>query len=187
MMKDLSKAKKMYFYYACNHYYMFRDGIDKEYLSYSVPKNLEIEWKEEYISTHLEHLNGNNLEALDALSHCHAEKALPEIIKYSMDGDSFEKLWFAITLFSFSNQRNEKKYRDVRDHATRICEDLIKNPKVISAQCKKRIGRDSIKALKANSHEEYISNYAKNLINEHVKSTGIKKFLSKFINKKAEE
>lgn len=166
-MKNFTEAKRLFFSYACNHFYMSRDGVEKKYKEFSVPRNMEIEWKNEYIKHHLSNLNGNNLEALSSLQNCHAHEALPDIITCSLEGESFEMLWFAITLFHMSDGQKSEIHKKAKTKAIEICKHLINNPIFITPQCKKQINKSSLNALKAKTHVEYVLNYANNLIKQY--------------------
>ena len=166
-MTSESKAKEMFFSYACNHYFMHRDGTDKIYRKYAISKKQENKWKDEYIEHFINELNGNNLDALNALANCHADRAIPAIIKFSIQGESFEKLWFAITLFSMSNNKHQSVHQQAKKQGIEICEFLINNPITISSQCKRQINKGALQALKADNHEDYIINYANSLLKQH--------------------
>lgn len=162
MKKDLKRAKKMFFDYGCNHFYMMKEGVEEEYMKFGVGRQQEEEWFQEYISYWLNELVNGNIDAVHSLSHTGSQEILPRLIELLNKGDSYAKFWIAHTILRLSGKsinRNKKG----RDTALQAFKELIEEKIKISRENKLKITPDIMWALKASTPEEYILNYSKRL------------------------
>lgn len=168
MNDNQEKAKQMFFDYACRHFGMMRDGVLKEYEKFGISKAQEREWRQEYISFWVSQLYADNVEAeaIKKLIVASAGEALPDLIKMAGRGDSYVKLWYAIGIsnitsiggFSSTLQEQAKKTIVV------LCQPLVRGPIELSDDHKAAITPGMMRSLGASTPEEYIMNYANDIL-----------------------
>lgn len=167
MMKNLERAKQIYFDYVCSYFFMSRDGILEEYNSFGISKKQELKWRKEFVDLWSNQLSLENFDAINKLSHASAYEAIPSILKIYGNGDSYSTLWFSIALINISRSTYIKKKTKIKliDLIKKKLNEIINNPIIISSNNKKII-RPHVKALNAKTTQEYVFNYAKILLKE---------------------
>lgn len=162
MKNKLEKAKKMFFDYGCSHFYMMKEGVEKEYMKFGISEQQEEEWTEEYKTNLLNELENGNIEVVHSLSHLGAQELIPTLLEFINKGDSYAKFWIADTILRLSGKSMNvnKKGRNV---ALQAFKELIEGKISISQENRSRITPDVMRALKATTPEEYILNYSKRL------------------------
>jgi hypothetical protein len=88
-------AKKKYWDYACNYFFMGHDGVLEVYRSYHPTVEEEREWRNEFIRMWISKISVNNFKAVHKLCNAHAVEAIPHLIAKIDKGDSYAKLIFA--------------------------------------------------------------------------------------------
>jgi hypothetical protein len=164
--EDQEQAKKIFFEYSCNHYYMSREGINSN--QYHIAKEQEAEWRNEFIAEWISKLSTDDLTAVHKLEGASAIEAVPDLIAIADRGDSYVKLWVAnaIWFISFKNDIERALQKQTRDVAIELLELIIASQVQLSENHKKAIPSEGIKNLHASTPEEYIVNYAKRLLIE---------------------
>lgn len=105
MNENLEKAKKLFFDYCCNHFYMAHDGEDIEYKKWGVTQELETAWRKEFIEYWTAQLSLDDVEAVNKLHHAHATEALPDLIRMCDQAEGYAKLWYANTIWDLAGSR----------------------------------------------------------------------------------
>lgn len=169
MSNDKEKAKKIFFDYACNHFYMERDGVGKEYENFGVSEAEEKEWRREYISFWVSQLSIDDLTAVDKLYYAWAVEAVPALIKMADKGDSYAKLWYANALWhiSDSSRISVTMREDARRTAINLWQTIVQQPVELSENHRAKI----ISYKSSSSPEKYVLNYAKSNL-ENAKERG---------------
>ena len=165
-VEDIENAKKVFFEYSCNHYYMSREGID--FKNYHISREQEQEWRSEFIAHWISKLSIDALEAVHRLEGAYAIESVPELIAVAEKGDSYAKLWIAnaIWTISFKNDTDKDLRKRTRDIAIRLLNSIIESQVQLSENHRNEIPIVGIKNLGASTPEEYIVNYAKHILKE---------------------
>ncbi len=95
MNQSEEPAKKMFFDYACNTFFMAHDGVLEGYKLFGISEAQEAEWRREYIAFWTSQLSTDDLTAVDQLRNAWAGEALPDLIRVADTGDGYAKLWYA--------------------------------------------------------------------------------------------
>lgn len=103
MDEKLEEAKKLFFDYCCNHFYMAHDGADGEYKKLGGTEELEDVWRQEYVADWIDKLSLDNLEAVDKLHHAYAIEALPDLIRMCEQAEGYARLWYANAIWHLAN------------------------------------------------------------------------------------
>jgi len=160
-VQDLEKAKKIFFEYSCNHYYMFRDAIN--FKQYHISKEQENEWRNEYIAYWTSKLSVDDLAAVHSLEGADAIESVPDLLDIADKGDSYAKLWVAHAIWSisFKNGVDKKLQKQTLDIAVKLFESIVEGQVQLSENHRKEIPDVGMKNLGASTPEEYIVNFAK--------------------------
>lgn len=167
MTEDLEKAKKLFFDYSCNKFFMARDGADSEYKTYGATKEHEDEWRKEYIAYWKVRLSIDDLEAVNQLNYAWAVEAMPELIKMCNQAEGYAKLWYsnAIWELSKSKQLPENVRRQAIETSIKGWESLVMGNFSIPEHFQKKI-IPNLRPLGATTPEEYVINYATRQLEE---------------------
>jgi hypothetical protein len=167
MSDNKEKAKKIFFDYACNTFYMAHDGELEEYKKIGVSAAQEAEWRREYISFWVSQLSIDDLTAVNRLGETWAGEALPDLIKMAGQGDGYAKLWYANAIWKLANGASISA--TMRDQAIKtainLWQSLVQRPIELSDNHKAEIS-PNMKPLDASTPEEYVLNYAKRKLAE---------------------
>jgi hypothetical protein len=172
MNENLEKAKKIFFDYACSPYFMARDGVDGEYKSYGPTKELETEWRAEYISNLVARLSFDDFSALYTLSATWAIEALPDLIRMCDQADGFAKLEYADAIWglSKSSQLDATVRQNAMETAIHAWETLVlgnfKVPEHLLKKVSAKVGFN-----KATTPEAYVINEAAKQLQEAKKTS----------------
>lgn len=158
--KRLEKAKKMFYDYECNHFYMFKEGELEKYEKYKVSEKQEKIWHDEYIAYWLGRLSVDDLTALWHLRNSWTQEIIPTLISMSAKGDSYAKFWFAETILRLSGKQTRIN-KQGREAAIKIFKSLIKGKIRISDNHRAEISQGMMVALNASTPEEYLVKYSK--------------------------
>ena len=161
-MRNLEKAKKMFFDYGCSHFYMMKEDVEKEYKKFGISIQQEDLWTQEYVAHHLDELSNGDLNALHSLSHTGSQEIFPVLFDLLNRGDSYAKFWIAHTTLKLSTKSSIKNKKG-EEIALQAIKELIEGKIEISTENKLKITPDMMWALKASTPEGYILNYAKQL------------------------
>ena len=164
--EDQEQAKKIFFEYSCNHYYMSREGIN--FNKYHIGKEQQAEWRNEFITDWISKLSVDDLTAVHKLEGAYAIEAVPDLSAIADKGDSYVKLWVANAIWSisFKNDIDRALQKQTREAATKLLELIIASQVQLSENHKKAIPSVGIENLRASTPEEYIVNYAKSILKD---------------------
>jgi hypothetical protein len=160
-MKDEADAKRMFFEYACNSFFMSHDGVYEEFKRYGISEAQEKEWRREYIVQWIGRLEVDDLTPVNRLHDAWASEALPALIEMASKGDSYAKLWYANAIWHLANGSDCSMI--LRWKARKAAIDLWQ---LLQAECieltqahKEHI-RQYLWAFHASIPEEYVRIYA---------------------------
>lgn len=161
-MKDEAEAKKMYFDYACNIFFMLHDGDYEEYKEYGINEAQEKEWRHEYIALWVSRLEVDDLTPVDRLSNAWASEALPAIMEMADQGDSYAKLWYANAIWHLADGSNCDTISrwKARKAAIDLWQSLQTECIVLTQRHNNHI-RPYLWAFHASAPEEYVRSYAR--------------------------
>lgn len=92
---NLSNAKELFFRYDGSLFYMYRDGVEKDFLNLQIPESLLAEWLEELTNSKLKQLNSpGNWSVIDFLIHHGDHRFFDQITKAKPLGKFWEKCAF---------------------------------------------------------------------------------------------
>jgi len=164
---DFERAKKIFFDYDCNHFYLSRDRAGDEYSKFGISKEQEQIWRDQFISLWASKLSTDDLEPLGKMSGAYAKEVLPDLIKIADQGDSYAKLMFANSIWSIKDAKeiDADLYEQARKAARDLWTSLLEDNLWISEYHKEDISKQTMKAFQAATVEEYIRNYAQSQLN----------------------
>lgn len=61
-MNKFEKGYKLYRDYSCSYFFMEKEGVLKKYSKLKIPKDIEVQWEKEYLSSLLEDMRGSGIE-----------------------------------------------------------------------------------------------------------------------------
>ncbi|MFK5921018.1 MAG: hypothetical protein QM496_02470 [Verrucomicrobiota bacterium] len=111
----MNRAKEMFWQYACNHFFIARDGFYEEYKKLGGGnKDEEALWKLEFIADQLTKLSTDDFKPLHQLCSAKAGEAIPALLDVDEYGDDLSRFWYAFTLHDltrhgFISEENKKK------------------------------------------------------------------------------
>ena len=105
----MDAAKDLFFRYDGSWFYMSRDGVDREYAAYNIPRSTEKLWLKELTTKKLAALgDSGNWRVIHFLIH-HADFAhLPEILAVSPVGKLWERCAFLEKLLKYLAECRER-------------------------------------------------------------------------------
>ena len=164
---NFERAKKIFFDYDCNHFYLSRDRAGDEYKKFSISQEQEKIWRDEFISLWISKLSTDDLEPLGKLSGAYAKEALPDLIKMAGQGDSYAKLMFANSIWSIKDAKeiDAGLYQQARETAINLWTALLEKEIWISERHKEEVSQN-MKARHAATAEEYIRDDAQRQLNK---------------------
>ena len=171
---DLEKAKKLFFEYSCNQFFMIHDGVYQEFKKFGIREEQEIEWRKEYIAHWESQLSLNDLHPLDQLENTVAVESIPSLLKLADQGDDYAKLRYANALWTLCRSENVpmESQKQGRQKSIEIWQKLSQQPiGGISESHRKKI-LPVLFAMSAKTPEEYVRNYAKRQLEEAVPKRG---------------
>jgi hypothetical protein len=158
--EEKEQAKKIFFEYRCNEFYMAREGED--FAKYRISEEQKAEWRKEFITEWKNQLSTDDLTALQKLHDAEAFEAVPDLIAMIDKGDSFAKLEIVRALWTMSRKIADKTMRKrTVDSARNTLQFILDNPVQVSEEHKIHI-----RQLLKESPEEYIIPMAKQLLKE---------------------
>lgn len=163
------RAKEIFWRYACNHFFLDRDGALAEYQALRPTPADEIAWRNEYVAAWESKLSVEDLAPLSKLSSAWATESIPRIVELSEAGDGYAQLFFANALWHLSeSDALPKATRNaVQDVALRIWHRLTKERVRLSDAHRSEISQEALLALGAGSPEDYVRNYAQRQVAKH--------------------
>ncbi|MDY0020665.1 MAG: hypothetical protein RBT47_11765 [Anaerolineae bacterium] len=157
------EAKKLFFEFACNHFYMDHDGMGETYAQFDVSEAEEAQWRQEYIALWVSRLSTEDLTAVNSLTSAWAGEALPALIAMADKGDSYARLWYANALWDLATgiSTAAETHEQAIQTAVRLWRSLSQGPIELSESHRAMITPSSMNYLEAATPEEYVRNYAK--------------------------
>ncbi len=95
-------AKTLFFDYLGSKFGMWHDGVLEEYNRYGISAGQEAGWRAELVLFWVERLSAEDVLPVIKLSTLGAAEALPEILKFASQGDSYVRLIYANALWEIS-------------------------------------------------------------------------------------
>lgn len=170
-MTDKEQAKKIFFDYACSHFFMDHDGVGEKYKKFNITKSEEEEWHREYIAYWVSKLSTDDLFPLHRLRDAWASEALPSLIDLVNKGDSLARLWYANAIWELAKSLGV--HSNIREPAIKVAKDtwhsLMTEELAFSPNHRAQIINTILPALNASTPEEYVRNYAKQELDEYEK------------------
>ena len=162
MTEDLEKAKKLFFDYSCSPYFMARDGADSEFKRYGGTKELEEEWRREYIATWISRLSLEDFEAINKLNHAWGVEALPDLIRMCNQAEGYAKLQYADVIWQLSKAStlDDTIRQQARATATNAWESLVLGNFTIPENFQQKI-KSTMARVNTTTPEEYVIHHAK--------------------------
>ncbi|TLS52221.1 hypothetical protein FE782_09600 [Paenibacillus antri] len=143
MEDEESRAKKLFLSYHGSHSRMYREGDLDEYKGYNIPREVEIEWCEEFVMKHAKELSIRNWDAalnLEALSRNFQDSSILEKIvsfaaRNTMSADSLVKLMYAESMIRIIQACKKAISRDQLFEACKVTvlllESIMSGPLVL--------------------------------------------------------
>lgn len=134
-MDDKVKARQLYFDFGCNTQFMVRDGYYIE-----VSKEDEDTWRKEYVDYVLDQVAQNDFSALYKLAELKeiCQLALPRLLDFAFNGDSWEKILYVDALEKILSQGKPLTSPDVikqtRSVAIQVCHSILEEPFILRSQ-----------------------------------------------------
>ena len=160
---DLERAKKLFFEYSCNQFFMIHDGVYQEFKKIGIRQEQEIEWRKEYIAHWENQLSLDNLHPLDQLENTAAVESISSILRLAGGGDAYARMRYANVLWKLCSLENApiELQNQGKQKSIEIWQRLNTQPiGDISESHQKKI-MPVLYAMSATTPEEYIRNYAK--------------------------
>ena len=154
-MNDTEKAKELFFKYDGSTFYMSRDGVQKEFNSYSIPDSLQKDWLTELREQKLPKLNERgNWTTIHFLNHHRQKGYLDKLISVKPLGELWEKCAYLEGLIEYLME-TQKPDKYQLDNTLKYFDDsIIEIERVTKSD-------DSIKRIKA------IRDKTKELVQRH--------------------
>jgi hypothetical protein len=162
-MNDDNPAKALYWSYACNHFFLDRDGALEQYQELGGGNRAkEEQWRYEFIQDAINRLSSDDLCPLHSLMNTHAHEAIPSLLEFNIYTDDYYKFWFAFTLSEVATTSgvNKKHSKLALKKAKSLWTELIENPQGITPDHKKDVDKFMLKSFDASTPEEYVHNYS---------------------------
>jgi hypothetical protein len=158
---DEADAKRMFFDYACNTFFMLHDGDYEEYKEYGISEAQEKGWRREYIALWVSRLEVDDLTPVDRLRNAWASEALPALIKMADKGDGYAKLWYANAVWHLADGSNcdMALRQEARKAAVGLWQSLQAGYIELTQAHKEHV-RQYLWAFHASTPEEYVRIYA---------------------------
>jgi hypothetical protein len=154
------KAKKIFFDYRCNEFYMAREG--ENFPQYHISEELKAEWRNEFITTWKNQLSTDDLTALQKLHDAEAFEAVPDLIALIDKGDSYAKLELVRALQTMSRKITDKAMqKQTLDTVRNTLRFIIDNPVHVSEE-----HRIYIQKSFGKNPEEHIIPWARQILKE---------------------
>ncbi len=165
--QELDEAKKLFYSYDCNSFFMMKEGESKKYNRYRVGIIQENKWRDEFVAYWLEKIakDGFSMQALWHIRNAGSNKCIPALIAMADKGDSYAKLWIADAILSLSDGivlANEKG----RQAAIALFKSILRGPVIISKQYRLEVDQFMMSSFDASTPEEYLVNYSKRKLTE---------------------
>jgi hypothetical protein len=130
MNEDITRAKKIFFKYACNRFFLDREVDAEEYKKFDISNEQENEWYREYVMHWIDRLSVEDMNSLNHLRLAGAGEALPELCRISVLGDSFAKYEYACAIWDIATSAIVSPF--VREQARRrlvyLWKSLLEDP-----------------------------------------------------------
>jgi len=160
MTANIENAKKIFFDFACNYYYMQHDGVYEEYKKYNITDEQEKDWRREYIEFWVIKLSVEDTLPLRRLMDADAQELIPALVNMANNGDSYTKYWCAKAILDFS--MGKKVFTEqLKETIHSLLKPLAEKPITISKQNKTKITFSSMLLFGVFTPESYIRKYAK--------------------------
>jgi len=155
--ETLEKAKKIFFEYSCNGLHMAQNDIN--FSQYHISKELQTEWRNEFVAHWRSRLSTEDLTAIQKLRDATAVEVIPDLLAMVGQGDSYARLRIAEALRALSymldSDKNLKKH--AKETAIKLAQSILDGPIQVSESHKFEIADYG-----SSNPESYIITFAKN-------------------------
>jgi hypothetical protein len=161
-MSTENPAKAIFWEYACNHFFLDRDGAKDNYLRVGGGDNeKEEQWRKEYVEHWISQISTIDLLPLRRLMDSIAVEAIPVLLAIKDYGDDYSKFWFAFALQNLAKRQSANRHDQVkaRAKAKTLWEEILSSPNGILPEHRKDVKPYMLEAFKAKTAEDYVRNY----------------------------
>lgn len=165
----MSRAKEMFWQYACNHFFIAHDGVHEQYTRLGGGNQEdEASWRAEFIADQLAKLSTEDFDPLQQLRNANAGEAISSLLKIEDYGDDFSRFWYAFTLHDLARYETASKEDKKKAHqkASELWQGILKHPVGISDLNRAQVGEYMLKSLQAKTAEGYLQNYTQSKLQE---------------------
>ena len=161
-----AKAKKIFFDYRCNEFYMAREG--ENFPQYHISEELKAEWRNEFIAYWISKLSVDDLEAVTRLTGAQPIEAIPDLFGIVENGDSYAKLMITGAIESASSKYGIDKNlrKQTLDRVIKLYESIVGTQIQLSEKHRKEILAFHPSILGNLTPEEYVLKVAKFVLSE---------------------
>jgi hypothetical protein len=157
--ETLAEAKRVFFEYSCNGLYMAQNDV--HFSQYRVSKELQTEWRNEFVAYWRGQLSTEDLTAIQKLRDAQAVESIPDLLAMVGKGDSYAQLRIAEALWALSYLADKALKKQTKAAGIQLARSILDHPIQVSESHKIEIAR-----LGSKSPEEYIVLFAKNVVND---------------------
>jgi hypothetical protein len=161
-MRAKKTAKDLFREYACNRFFLDRDGLKETYLALGGgDREQERAWRKEFIDDWIARLSIHDREPLRWLMNANAVEAIPVLLGMEDFGDDFMKFWYAFALENIARcDLPQEGRRMAIARAVELWREILDAPRGIDPLHRAEINASMLEAFGARTAEEYVSNYA---------------------------
>lgn len=161
-MRAKKTAKDLFWEYACNPFFLAKDGLTGTYLALGGGNGeQERAWRKEFIDDWISRLSTHDREPLRWLMNANAVEAIPALLGMENYGDDFMRFWFAYTLENLARCGLKQEIRQAAvARAVELWQEILDAPRGIDPLHRSEINASMLEAFGARTAEEYVGNYA---------------------------
>jgi len=155
--ETLEEAKRIFFEFSGNRLYMAQHDVN--FGQYRISKELEAEWRNEFIAHWRSRLSVKDLTAIQKLRDAAAVEAIPDLLRMTGQGDSYARLRVAEALKALSYILNSDKAlkKQAKETAIKLAQSILEQPIQVSES-----HRAEIASYGSPNAEDYIIAFAEN-------------------------
>ena len=155
--ETLEKAKKIFFEYSCNGLHMAQNDVN--FRQYHISKELQTEWRNEFIAYWRSRLSTEDMTPIQKLSDATAVEVIPDLLAMVGKGDSYARLRVAEALrdLSYMLETDKTLKKHAKETGIKLAQSILDGPIQVSESHKTEIARYG-----SSNPEEYIILFAKN-------------------------
>jgi hypothetical protein len=102
---SMERARELFFQYDGSRFYMSRDGVESEYLDYAVPRELELQWRQQLTAEKIAKLDQpGNWWTLNYLCHHNDTRFLHEVVRAEPLGELWKRVSYVELLLEYTER-----------------------------------------------------------------------------------